>query len=178
VQLYRLGNLTVRIDYLRRYYESNATALSRQNRIIRYDDYNEYGDPTFREVMQVKEVYRRALRKMLRRDGVKLKYRKGAQRNTFSGLPYTPIKIDARYGYPSGTPLDKSAGFKGWQTEATNICGVENLPSNYSATAVIGGMALDALKRLSRQAKTQPFLLSVHFNAPVSQPKQWRPLRQ
>jgi hypothetical protein len=151
-----------------RYYESNATSRSQGARVIRYNGYNDDGDPIFREATEVRKTYRKALRNLVKRGRVKLVYRKGSQRNAVSGLPYTPIRLDARYGYKKRTRLEKSYGFESWQLGETNVCGVSNVPSDCSATSMIGGMALDALKRLSRQARSQPFLLSVHFNAPVS----------
>lgn len=38
------------------------------------------------------------------------------QENTFSECPYTPIKLDSRFGKPKRTPLTKSGGFEDFET--------------------------------------------------------------
>jgi hypothetical protein len=62
---------------------------------------------------------------------------------------------------------DEEDGGKGDSTTA----GRDSLGPSYTTTAIVGQMSLLALERNARayQASQTPFLLSVHFNAPVRQ---------
>ena len=94
-------------------------------------------------------------------------YRPGDQENLMSSRPYTPIQLDGRYGMPTKTSL-RAPSIKRWMGGEGGICGVDALGENYTSTAMLGDTALRALDRLTREG--DPFLLSVHFNAPVSPP--------
>jgi len=92
--------------------------------------------------------------------------RDGQQINYYGNAPYTPIQVDARYGFPTGTELSKRAGFMEYQLGNANTAGRDSLDEHHTPTAVLGQMALQALDRLIDNANKQSFALSVHFNAP------------
>lgn len=111
----------------------------------------------FAPEMVFKGNYRDALRAFKREiDEV---YNDGDQQNKYSKKPYTPIQLDPRYGMPTDSPLSESAGNDG-------TCGRDSLSANYTSSGILGDMALKALDRLLKAGN--PFLLSVHFNSPVS----------
>jgi hypothetical protein len=117
--------------------------------------------------MNVDEFYRRAVQQKADSEGFVPTFQNGMQLNSFSGLPYTPIRLDSRYGHPTDTSLSRAQGFERYELSDINVCGVEAV-ANYSATAIIGNMAVKALRRRMYNSKGQPFIVSVHFNAPVS----------
>lgn len=116
--------------------------------------------------MNVNEFYPRSVRQKADKEGYIPTFKSGMQLNSFSGLPYTPIRLDSRYGHPTNTPLSRERGFERYELSDINVCGVEAV-ANYSATAIIGNMAVQALRRRMYNFKGQPFIVSVHFNAPV-----------
>jgi hypothetical protein len=58
-----------------------------------------------RKATEVRRAYRKVSRKLVERGRVKLAYRKESQRNVFGGLAYTPVRLDARFGYLKPTGL-------------------------------------------------------------------------
>jgi hypothetical protein len=153
---------------IRLYYEQNATTKTHKDipRVIKYNVYDIEDRPTFDTIMNVNEFYRRGVQQKADKDGYVPTFDYGMQLNTFSGLPYTPIRLDSRYGHPTDTPLSRAQGFERHELSDINVCGVEAV-ANYSATAIIGNMAVKALRRRMYNFKRQPFIVSVHFNAPV-----------
>jgi arylsulfatase A-like enzyme len=88
----------------------------------------------------------------------------GMQIDTYTKFPYRPIPLDARYGRPTGTPLDASAGFAEWQTGQAGVLGVNKLGANYTNSRFIYDTSFRALQRLKRGNK--PFFLTVSFHNP------------
>jgi hypothetical protein len=153
---------------VRLYYEQNATTTTHKDipRVIKYNVYDIADRPTFETIMNVNEFYRRAVQQKADKEGYVPTFRDGMQVNAFSGLPYTPIRLDSRYGHPTSTPLSRGQGFERHELSDINVCGVEAV-ANYSATAIIGNMAVKALRRRMYNFRGRPFIVSVHFNAPV-----------
>jgi arylsulfatase A-like enzyme len=106
----------------------------------------------------------------------------GMQRDTFSGVPYTPIKLDPRHSSPTGTALSTSNGFESFQTGQSNVLGVNKLDANYTNSFFIADMAGRALERLVADADQVPFFLTVSFHNPhppmVPAARHWEPYRQ
>jgi hypothetical protein len=154
---------------IRLYYDQNATTKTHKGipRVIKYNVYDNADRPTFETIMNVNEFYRRAVQQKAESEGFVPTFQSGMQLNSFSGLPYTPIRLDSRYGHPTDTSLSRAQGFERYEMSDINVCGVEAV-ANYSATAIIGNMAVKALRRRMYNSKGQPFIVSVHFNAPVS----------
>lgn len=138
-------------------------------RIIAANAYNfETGTPTFDNVLNWKLIYRKAKDFLLTRDGKAnfcSTFESKMQMNEFSKCPYLPIKLDTRYGMPTNTPLSAEAGFESFETGKSNIAGRDKLTPEYTPTAVLGEMAVQALRRMIADCD-KPFSLSVHFNAP------------
>lgn len=81
---------------------------------------------------------------------------KGQLLNPTSGYPYTPLRLDARFGMKNGNDHNvKNAGV---------IVGRDSLPSKWSSTSVIGEMSIRALERLAKSSV--PFALTVSFMNP------------
>jgi hypothetical protein len=143
--------------------------------------------PEFVPAQTIKPIYLQSLRHLLPRAGVSAttadNLRDGQQVSKMSNLAYYPVPIDGRYGLPakedpgpvgtSGNNTNRARrqwrqrprpNFKGTQV------GRDSLGPNHTSTAVLGQMSLIALDRNIRQYQESatPFLLSVHFNAPVS----------
>jgi len=88
--------------------------------------------PTFNHAtMNWKQIYRGAAQYLLNQDGVTLTYGKGQQENTFTGYPYTPIRLDPRFGKPARTPLTKGAGFDDYDMGNSNVCGRDSLSEEH-----------------------------------------------
>jgi len=125
----------------------------------------------FSENFNWKGLYRKAKDYLLKADG-KLSscstYGSGQQQNLFSMCPYTPIRLDSRFGKPKHTPLTGKAGFEKSQQGKNNICGKDSMEPEYTPTGVLGKIAINALDRLIEQYSNEakPFSLSIHFNAP------------
>jgi len=58
----------------------------------------EKNKPEFTTDFNWKRLYRRELNYLLRKDNVEVPFKPRQQRNTFSNLPYSPIRIDPRWG--------------------------------------------------------------------------------
>lgn len=127
-------------------------------RIIQNNIYNYTTDAfEFQPYQQVEEFYRPTIDSFMESDKLTFAYKDGQQRNGISRQPYTPIRIDLKYGKPTNTP-NSAVGMVGYSF--MNF-GIDALPYNYTSTAVIGKSAVKALDRLIEMK--QPFSLSVHF---------------
>jgi arylsulfatase A-like enzyme len=137
--------------------------------VISYNDFI-YQNMTFvlRPEIQIKPMYQRWSKYLLRRDGIDTSSRRGQQINTNSGYPYDPIRIDSRYGMPTNTPLTEDAGFDNSEDDDTDISGRDSLNASYTDTATIGDISDRALERLIRRYRhsKKPFVLGVSFRAP------------
>jgi arylsulfatase A-like enzyme len=139
---------------------------------VRYNDYNYQSDAfEFRSDQVFSPFYQDALKDMASEIG-SVSWTKGDQVNPFNDLyPYTPLPTDPRYAMPTRTTENVlPAWLQGEQL------GTDALAANYTSTAVVADMAYRALDRLltaqaeassSNASSVPPFLLSVHFNAPV-----------
>jgi len=149
-------------------YYSRPSAETKR-RIIDANDYVfATRTPQFEPVQSFKTPYQREVRYLAtEQDGVNPnKYQSGQQKNYFSKYPYSPIRLDARYGYPTNTELKEEQGFEKWQMGNSNVAGRDSLGVNHTSTAVLGKMALASLDRLIANVENKPFSLSVHINAP------------
>jgi arylsulfatase A-like enzyme len=141
---------------------------------VRYNDYNYSTDAfEFRSDQVFSPFYQDALKDMASEIG-SVPWSKGDQYNPFNDLhPYTPLPTDPRYKMPTRTSENVlPAWLQGEEL------GTDALSANYTSTAVVADMAYRALDRLltaqaeansssSNASSVPPFLLSVHFNAPV-----------
>lgn len=131
-------------------------------RVIRYNDYDlSQGVPLVDESkrLQWPSRYKRELKKLWAADGFSPQtIAEGQQADPYSGAPYTPVPYDQRYDMPPGTPHQSLSRTIGWST----------LPSEYSSTALAAKMALERLKVLAEDYKTnqQPFSLTLSINSP------------
>jgi len=109
------------------------------------------------------------LKSLLKQDDtVQTKFLPGQQRNYYTGLPYTPIRIDPRWNRGTNTQLRSLDGYEHKTLGNSNVFGEDSLPARYTRTGILGQMAAKALARLANNYTLtgQPFSLSVHFNAP------------
>lgn len=121
----------------------------RANRILSCN-YFDFEDQTFKFApMQILHpIYRRAVSYLTKRDKIKPKFRPGQQRNKLSDFPYTPAKLDPRYGKPTNTVLSRSNGFRYSEMTFATIYGKDSLPTQLTPTGITARMALKALNRL------------------------------
>jgi arylsulfatase A-like enzyme len=130
-----------------------------------YYDYNSSSFGLDVTAQTFEAVYRGALESLLPGVPPVVANHNGDQLNTMSQRSYTPLPTDPRYGMPTHTP-DSSlpAYLQGLEV------GQDALDANFTSTAILGDMALRALDRIMTEpggAQDRPFMLSVHFNAPV-----------
>jgi Sulfatase len=142
---------------------------------VRYNDYNYQTDAfEFRSDQVFSPFYQDALKDMASDIG-SVPWTKGDQYNPFNNIyPYTPLPTDPRYKMATRT----SENVLPVWLQGEEL-GVDALSANYTSTAVVADMAYRALDRLvtaqaavassssSNATSAPPFLLSVHFNAPV-----------
>jgi len=139
----------------------NSNTGEPRQRIIAYNDYSfELEQPGFKMEQIFRPTYLEHVKYLVNRDNVDVSYKDGYQKNFFSNYPYLPIRLDARYGMPTSTPLQDN--------EKDEVMGRDALPTNYTSTGVLGQMGLKALDRMIARYEQDrnPFALSVHFNAP------------
>lgn len=120
--------------------------------------------PQFVEEMQFKPLYRHALKALLKRDGVEIPFHEGQQINDYTQFPYTPIRLDARYGMPKVDLKRNDKDFESYERGDSSVLGRDSLPPKYTTTGVLGQMAVNSLERLASTG--QAFTLAVNFNAP------------
>jgi len=141
-------------------------------RVVSYNDFGfEYNVPEFSRNFNWKVIYKKSKDFLLKRDkqaGFCKSYKKGQQENTFTDCPYSPIKLDSRFGKPTKTKLSEEAGFESFETGKSNMAGRDSLAPEYTPTGVLGAMGVQHLKRMidNYYETSQPFSLSLHFNAP------------
>jgi arylsulfatase A-like enzyme len=142
------------------YYRTHGSS----SRAVQYNDY-EYGSDqfSFRADSWGRKLSR-YLTHFERAGNISREIPDGMQRDTYTGFPYTPIEIDSRYGYPTGTTLSTNNGFKNYETTQPNVCGNYSLPGNFTPSHFNGDIAVKALNRLL--ANDQPFFLTVSFHNP------------
>lgn len=135
--------------------------------------------PKFVPAQTIKPIYLQSLEYLLPRAGVSAigaTLREGQLVSKLSEMPYSPAMIDGRYGYPALNRdwLNSNTTRRRRQRPRPNFkdtqVGRDSLGPNLTSTAVVGQISVRALDRNIRQyqASATPFLLSVHFNAPVS----------
>jgi Sulfatase len=90
-------------------------------------------------------------------------FQSGDQLNTISGCGYSPLPNDPRYGTPTQTSESALPNFMRGKE-----LGEDSYDVNHTSTAILGDMGLRALDRIMNDPNSGPFLLSIHFNAPVS----------
>ena len=114
----------------------------------------------FREDINVKNTYRKFLDYKLTRDRVELTYEPGQQKSYFSLRPYTPFRIDTRYGKPTNTWLKDLGG--------CDDIGRDSLSAEYTVSSFIGQVAERELDYLISEYKNyrKPFSLGVSLVAP------------
>jgi len=91
------------VEYYGKYHAPRDYAYGRKSQqTTRVMDNNDYdfrsGNPMFDPKLGFKRIYQRAVDFLLMRDGVDVRYAPGQQKNGYTGQPYTPIRIDSRYG--------------------------------------------------------------------------------
>jgi hypothetical protein len=130
---------------------------SGKENIISNDDYSfQTGMPNLSRE-KPKEIYKRRLTEMLRRiDNLPPKdFTVGQQKDPDSGYPYTPSRLDKRYGMLAMSSLESGRGY---------VLGVGTTPESATLTAMIGEMSILALERLSKLGN--PWCLTVSFISP------------
>jgi len=143
---------------------------SRFNQVTNAVTYNDYDFETKRFKLSTNEAWVLKLRRYLKYDesqgNIKREFRPGDQLDTYSRFPYTPIRLDARYGLPTDTDIDNTGRFPQLDGRKTqpNIKGPYSLGKDYTAIAYNGKIAVKALDRLARSSK--PFALTVSFHNP------------
>jgi arylsulfatase A-like enzyme len=132
-----------------------------RKRIISNDDYSfKTGKPRLSRE-EVKPIYKRRLNEMLTIDQVTINnvqpknFTTDQQDDRWSGYPYTPIRLDERYGKPPQSRAIRGADY---------AFGAGTTPELATPTAMIGRMAIKALDRLSKLGN--PWCLTVSFNSP------------
>jgi Sulfatase len=88
----------------------------------------------------------------------------GMQQDLFTGFPYTPIQLDSRFGYPTGTRLSTENGFQSYETGESSVCGMYSLPENFTTSYFNADIAVKALHRLL--LNDRPFFFTVSFHNP------------
>lgn len=158
---------------LRLYYESDVKwkknkskrGAFEERRVIASNTYDyRRGDAGFEEELQFKHFYRKALSWHIHKNGLKPVWRKGQQKNFMSSWPYTPIKLDARYGMKPGTALKSNEGMEKFERGEASVIGRDSLPAECSTTGIVGDMSLRSLDRLLE--RNDPWSLTVSFLAP------------
>ena len=91
-------------------------------------------------------------------------YGENMQKDPFSRHPYTPARLDSRYGMPKETELTEANGYKDWEVTQPNIIGESTLNHNYSISHFIVDSATKALRRLKKGK--DPFFLTVSLHSP------------
>lgn len=104
------------------------------------------------------KIYQKQLDYLLKRDKVKTKFKPRQQRNPYTKKPYQPISLDGRFGKPKSTPLTKRVG------GVEGVMGRDTIPSEYSASSILGEMGVKAIERLAVDDK--PWFLTVSMNSP------------
>jgi hypothetical protein len=130
---------------------------------VRYTSYDwNVSEPKFVPALTVKPIYQQSLHYLLTRDGMNTSLGPGQQISKLSRLGYDPVPIDCRYG-------NRFSGNRRRRDNDKTSVGRDSLGSSYTSTAIVGQMGLMALDRNIReyQVSSTPFLLSLHFNAPV-----------
>lgn len=89
-------------------------------------------------------------------------YKHGQQEDTYSHYPYTPIKLDSRFGYATRTPITRFT--KSFNFSQNSQMGNYTLGQKYSASFLNHDVALRALERLATDEN--PFLLTVSYHHP------------
>lgn len=102
--------------------------------------------------------YKRQVKAWAEADGRKKVFLDGQQASGRSEWPYTPIRLDARYGATKLIP----------KTPEFATMGVDSLPSNYSQTTYTGLQGLLSLRRLAQGDK--PWVVTVSFENPRKLP--------
>ena len=85
----------------------------------------------------------------------------GQQEDSYSRYPYTPVRLDSRYGKPTNTPLSTSNAF---DSTDDSLMGNSTLGKRFSPSYFNHGVAMRALNRLAGRA--EPFLLTVSYHHP------------
>jgi hypothetical protein len=129
--------------------------------IISNDDYDYVSEKPRLTQKETRKIYKRRLKEVLKIIGIKRKgkFRSGQQKDSYTGFPYDPSRLDVRYEMPKGTSI---RGDKG------DLMGVGTIPNAATPTAMIGDMAIMALDRLGNttEGTKDPFCLTVSFNCP------------
>lgn len=108
---------------------------------------------------------RRYLAHDAKKGNIKKNFKFGDQEDTYTKYPYTPIRLDARYGLPTDTSLTDSgyAVLEG-RSSQPNILGRFSLDKRYTPIGYNGDVATRALKRLAQE--DEPFALTISFHNP------------
>jgi arylsulfatase A-like enzyme len=88
-------------------------------------------------------------------------YEHEQQQDTYSHYPYTPIRLDSRFGFPTHTGIE---GFDSFGYSQNSQMGNYTMAKEYSASFLNHDVALRALDRLAVQA--DPFILTVSYHHP------------
>lgn len=114
----------------------------------------------FADEQEIKNIYQASLAALPSTPAAV--YHAGDQLNDLSDFPYTPLPADPRFGMPAKTSEDALPSFLRGKEIGQDFLGI-----NHTSTAIVSDMALRALDRILSDTSNKPFLLSVHYNAPV-----------
>ena len=167
-----IDQILTRLGYVSEYYGKWHIPDSLNGDTIQYNDYNyETNEFQLSESSSWTSMLRRYLDYFETTGEISKEYTNGTQRDTYTRFPYTPIQVDARYGYPTNTPLNEENGFESHQTSQPNVAGRYSLSSNYTPSYFNGDIAVKALQRLltnnnNDDNANHPFFLTVSFHHP------------
>jgi arylsulfatase A-like enzyme len=132
--------------------------------VIQYNDYDYAADSFFFRFDSNGRKLGRYLEHFARQGLISKALSEGEQHDTYTGYPYTPVQIDARYGFPTDTDLNTDNGFQRYETTQPNVVGINSMSENFTPSHFNGDVGIRALDRLLAQER--PFLLTVSFHNP------------
>lgn len=136
--------------------------LNKNRNVISSDDYDFYKSSfmlTPKEAFQKK--YKVALKELIQIDNIHETFASGQQADPTNGFPYTPIRLDSRYGKPTNSP---GKGAMTGDDAGSSDIGRGTIAANFTKTGVANQFSTRALTRLL--ATKQPFVLTASFDFP------------
>lgn len=133
-----------------------------QQRTVRFNDFDYSSNEFYFKDDSNGAKLRRYLKHFEKLGRISKQLENGQQYDSFTRFPYTPIRIDSRYGYPTGTPLNN---FSPDEKTQPNLVGSFGLPAEYTPSSFTANVAIRALQRLL-QSDDEPWFLTVSFHNP------------
>ncbi|KAG7358122.1 phosphonate monoester hydrolase [Nitzschia inconspicua] len=133
---------------------------SRRN-VVQYNDFDYSKDEPFYLYDADGRKYKRYLESS---SAGPVYFKTGEQMDPFSGYPYTPIQLDARYGMPTNTALTTDGGLPRNRVGQPNVLGMSALDEGFTPSFFTGDITKKAIQRL--QQHSDPWFVTASFHSP------------